>query len=140
MTATISQALTEIALILKEGFAGTVIVPNDERDPPTDVNKVWARLRLEHTGRAQGSLSNANGKRRWASDGIGTVELSFPYGKGVKEPYNIAEQVVHLYEGKRTASDVWFRNVRVVEVPVLTNVTSFFRLDVVFEFQYDSIN
>ena len=141
MTATIAQALTEITQVLTNGFAGTIIVPNDDKTPPDAHDVVWAQIRFEHTSRGQASLSNENGKRRWGSDGICTIQLNFPYGKGVKMPYDEAERIARLYEGKRTPSDVWFRNVTVVEVPTPTAPKpKHFRLDVVFEFQYDSVN
>ena len=141
MTATPAQALTEMTLLLTAGVAFPVIVPNDERDPPNGTDTVWARLKFEHTNGMQATLSDQAGVRRWRADGIGTVELNLPYGKGVKYPYEVAETVCNLYRGKRTASDVWFRNVRIAEVPTEGNARpKYYRLDVVFEFQYDSVN
>lgn len=140
MTASTATALTEMVLKLTNGFTGTVLVPNELRDAPDDPDEVWARIRFEHYSRGQGSLANVEGKRRWASAGICTIELNFPYGKGAKDPYETAEDVCRLYEGKRTPSDVWFRDVRISEVEQPTTVKKYFRLDVVFEFQYDSVN
>lgn len=137
MTATPAQALTEIAVILVTNFTGYVELPNTEPQD-TQANQVWARLRLEHTFMEQSTLANHNNVRRYTNDGIGTIELHFPLGEGVKSAYEQADVVASLYRGKRTPSDVWFRNVAIVEPRNIKG--RHFRLDVVFDFTYDQIS
>lgn len=131
-------ALTEIATLFTSGFAGPVDLPNKDFDAPTDTGTVWARMRFQHTGNGQGSLSNAGGQRRWQGDGFCTINMHFPLGGGVREAYEQADAVAALFRGKRTPSDVWFRNVSVIE-PDRQPASKHYVLDVVFDFTYDQI-
>jgi len=139
MTATPAQALTEIALLFTTVYPATPLqLPNMEHVAPVDAGVLWASLELEHTSMAQGSLADNNGVRRYENDGIGTLGLRFKLGDGIKYPYEVADDVASLYRGKRTPSDVWFRNVTIIERP--DDRTRHYRLDVVFDFTYDQIS
>ena len=138
MTATPAQALTEIAMLLTDNFAGPVSLPNMDFTEPADMDTVWARLTLEHTVMAQSTLANVNNMRRYTNEGIGTVRLFFPLGKGIKAPYEQADTVAGYYRGKRTVSDIWFRNVTITHPQDIRS--KHYVLDVIFDFLYDQIS
>lgn len=146
--ATIFKATQEIVAPFLSVWAGRPCdYPNLKNSglPPKDPKVTWARFRIQHELFNQASLSNANGKRRFARDGFVFIQLFFPLGEGVEEAYSVAEQVVDAYQGKRTESDVWFRNVRVneasSEIGSALNVNSdnWYMILVIAEFTYDQI-
>jgi hypothetical protein len=113
-----------------------LMLPGKEFATP-DAATRWAALTIEHVDGSQATLANAGGKRRWQHAGVVTIELRFPRSDlDVGAAYAIAGEVAALYQGKRTASDVWFRNARIQEGITAT----WFALNVIFEFEYDTIN
>lgn len=148
MTAiSIAQAIKEIATVytLPNGTANLEL-PNKKFDVPAD-GTPWAKLTLVHSDESQASLSDENGQRRWRAHGLGTISLMSKLGSGTTDAYNAAEAVRNLYRGKRTPSDVWFRNVRIEErdargfsPPPKATGEKWFQIDVMFEFEYDQIS
>lgn len=145
MTAqSIRMAMTEIAVVYTSVYgADNLEVPNRAFDVGSRTE--WAKLTLTHTSGSQDSLAGADGKRRWNATGLGTLSLMFPLGEGIEGPLDIAEAVQALYQGNRTSSDVWFRNVRIEErdprgdSPPPKSQSKFYQIDVVFEFTYDTL-
>ena len=100
-----------------------------------NASSMWARWSLQHAIRDQATLANVDGKRRWRSSGLVTVETYTAIGKGVIAPYQAAQKVVNAYEGQRTPGDAWFRNVRMIEIGETSEL--WFRIDVYADFEYD---
>lgn len=145
VAATTYAALSEIAQIFIDLFgADNVDLPNKRYEPPTDATTEWARVVIQHTDGGQGSLAMVDGKRRWERIGVCTIELYTQIGVGLSRAYELAESVVNAYQGKRTPSDVWFRDVVHAERgEVSTNIqqsVTRYRIDVTMTFTYDVIN
>lgn len=145
----VAVAMTEIATLYSSVYGATIKTeyPNTKFTPPTDPSIEWAKLTIVHSTIAQASLANENGSRRWLATGLGIISLMSPLGAGTVDAYNRAEAVKNLYQGKRTASDVWFKNVRFEERDKRGQKPSqrgagdlWFQIDVIFNFEYDTIN
>lgn len=103
--------------------------------------EVWARWRCDHSAeQGQASLAGGNGKRKWQRDGLISIELNTPPNSGVTQAYELAEVVLKAYQGKRTAGDAWFRNVRVVESSPQENSGVWYKIYVFAEFTYEQIS
>lgn len=138
------QAMTEITdLFLAYWGTRPVALPNRAFTAPTD-DTVFAEVYFEQTDSGQASLANVQNKRKYTDDGVVLIELHFPLGVGIAAPYEEAEAVRDLFRGKRTASDVWFRNVRLIEHSDKhgnpCRYKDRFQVDVAFEFTYDGIH
>lgn len=137
-------AMTEITLMFTAHWgARPVELPNMGFTAPP-VTDVFASMYFEHTDGGQTSLANVDNKRKYTDDGVCVIELFFPVGAGVAAPYAEAEAVRSLFRGKRTASDVWFRNVRLIEHSERAGnpprLKDRYQIDVVFDFTYDGIS
>ena len=106
----------------------------------------WARFRIQTNFGNNGSLANVLGKQRFVRDGNVIIQLFFPLNKGVINPYDITETVVKAYQGKRTDSDVWFRNVRYNEIDKdvalaygAANTSNWYQINVLADFTFDQI-
>lgn len=114
------QAADEIAELFRVAAAAQspawlVAWPNMDFQKPAPSVAVWARWTLTHTDGQQRTLAGPDGLSRHSKSGIVSVELFTPLGKGVKAAYDAAQIVLGAYEGKRTPSDVWFRNARIAD-------------------------
>lgn len=98
------------------GNTGPCDYPNQGFVIPAALSVVWARWRCQHLTGGQGSLSNAQGKRRFNRNGTLFIQVFTPLNASELAAYNTAEIVVGAYEGKTTPSGVWFRNVRIQEI------------------------
>jgi hypothetical protein len=98
----------------------------------------WARASIRHTLGGQSTLSNENGARRFEKSGIITIGIFTPFetGGGLVLSENLAVIAKAAFEGKSTASNVWFRDVRINEVGA---DGPWFHVNVVAEFIYDEI-
>lgn len=109
--------------------------PNMVFTPPAK-DIVWARWRVQYDDGRQSTLADTNGKRRWSRAGIVTVQVFTPLNIGVETYYNSAETVVGAYQGKRTPSGVWFRNVRIAEIPT---ELAWQQINVYADFEFEQI-
>lgn len=140
MTApSIFAAVTEIVKIFTDHYGvDNVDLPNTKFDAPNTSADGWARIRVTHTDGGQGSLGGSDGAKIWDRAGVFQIELYTKAGRGMLIPYTEAEDVVSLYQGARTASGVWFRDVRIDEEPVQAP-SPWFRIDVIGAFVYHQI-
>lgn len=138
MTATFQVAKDEILGVFKTAWDTTGHIALYENVagavPPTVAP--WARVSLRHLSGRQASLAGGSGKRRYDRDGLITVQIFVPSGEGLLEAYNLAKIVADAFEGAATASQVWFRDVRINEVGP---DGSWFQVNVVAGFTYDEI-
>lgn len=103
-------------------------------DPAADV--AYAEIYVRHSGGRQASLAGELGRRRFTKSGIVTVAVFAPIVKagGLTLADELAKVAKKAFEGKATASAVWFRNVRAVEVGV---TAAWYHVNVFAEFEYD---
>ncbi|MES2180720.1 MAG: hypothetical protein V4493_01300 [Pseudomonadota bacterium] len=103
---------------------------------PTD--KLWMRVSQQTITEEQAG-PKADAVRRYTSDGLVFVQLFI--AKTKVENYAIGTQVAQLvktaFRGKQTTGCIWFRNVRIQELP---SEDAWYRLNVVSEYQYDEIS
>jgi hypothetical protein len=103
--------------------------------PPVD-QSAWGRIVLRHNVSAQKSLPGADGKRRFVRQGVLTIQVFEPIGKGLVGSGDIPEVMKNAYEGVTTAGGVMFRDVTINEVG---DDGDFFQTNVVASFEYDEV-
>jgi hypothetical protein len=137
---TIAQAMTEItALFINVWGTRPCDYPNVAfKIKDVSEKEAWARFRLQHNEGGQRTLAGNDGKSRHGRKGNVIVEVHSPIGTGVKDAYALAESVKNAFEGKRTASGVWFRNVRINEVNDTTLL--WYPIVVIADFDYEQYN
>lgn len=138
MTATFREAQDEMLALFKTVWDATghpALYENVADDPPTTATP-WARITLQHFPGGQRSLAGEAGARRWERNGQIIVQVFTPIGKGTGEAYDLAKIVADAYEGKATASQVWFRGVRVNNIGP---DGAWFQLNVIVQFTYDEV-
>lgn len=96
----------------------------------------WARPSIRHAAGGNQSLTGALSQTNYERVGIFTVSIFIPNGNGLALGRSLGKTVADAFEGKATASAVWFRNVRVVEVGPSDE---WYMFNVVIEFIYDEI-
>lgn len=117
------------------GPTGFPVVYTDVPGNPPPTQTVWARVILRHVSGGQVSLAGDTGKSRQGSQGSLYIQVFAPVGQGSQAAYDAAFIVAQAYRGSRN-KQVWFRNVRINEVGTSG---AFEQINVVCEFQYDSI-
>jgi len=103
--------------------------------PPSGLTP-WARVILRHTTAGQGSLSGPQGTRMFERQGILTIQIFVPPGKGLAEAVDLPKIIQDAYEGEETANGAWFRDVVVNEIGPDGD---FYRTNVIALFEYDEI-
>lgn len=113
--ANIADAMQEIALLFTTAWAPRAVeLPNADFDAKgVAETDTWARLALDMVTGAQSTLAGLDGASLWGRGGFVYVSVFTPLGRGSHAGYVAAEIAVNAYQGKRTASDAWFRNVRI---------------------------
>ena len=136
-------ALDEMTQMFRAAYPYPVELPNKPLERDASVTH-FATLAFEHFDMAQSALVNAESKRKYTNVGQCTIELFFPPGIGLQEPYAVAETVREAFKGKHSPSDVWFRDVRLVEHNTRTGnpprIPGTFQIDVLFSFTYDDVS
>ncbi len=107
------EAMSEITTMFRAAYSGPCELPNKPLDRAS-LDR-FATLTFEHGDMGQASLANVDNRRKYTNTGVCLIELFFPVGIGVDEPYQLAETICAVYRGKRSPSDVWFRDVRIIE-------------------------
>lgn len=137
MSLTFAEARDEIYTVFKTAWDPTgysVFYEDVAKDRDTR-NTPWAVLTLRHATGFQATLSMP-GTRVFRREGILTVQVFTPVGKGLQDYYGLAKVVVDAYEGHSTPGGVWFRDTRIAEVG---RDGKFFQSNVLTNFQYDEI-
>lgn len=76
-----------------------------------DEEDTWARWNLDYVSGNQVTLAKPN--RKFNKRGLIYINVFSPLGEGLSNARDASELAIKAYEGKRTPSDVWFRNVRI---------------------------
>ena len=75
-------------------------------------DETWARWALDYVMGSQTTMA-PKGQRKFQKEGLVFVNVFTPLGAGLKSARDAAQIAVFAYEGQRTPSDVWFRDVRI---------------------------
>lgn len=86
--------------------------PNMKANINPDDGDTWARWNLDYVGGGQSSMGKT-GQRKFEKRGLIYVTVYTPLGAGLASARDASQVAIFAYEGKRTPSDVWFRNVRI---------------------------
>lgn len=105
-----------------------------------DVTKYFARLTYQQVKSGQSAVGNGEvgGKSKYTSNGLIFVQLYGPMADAQVWARLKALAVISrkAYEGKKTASDVWFRDCRINE---LVPDSEWQRINVIIAYEYDEI-
>lgn len=119
------------------GTAPRVEWPGMDSGSPPPANVSWARIRVREAISRQTTLAPA-GQRRFTRPGIVTVEVYVPIAgsRGLSLLQQLAIIARNAFEGVGTASGLWFRGTRILDVGA---DRSWNRMNVTAEFQYDEM-
>lgn len=131
-----SGAVPGIALLL--GYQPLIVYQGKDSLVKSPVDQFWFRISQQTVLEEQSALAGNDLKRRYTTDGLVFVQIFIP--KTAPQNYALglgfANSIKNAYRGKQTSSCMWFRNVRIQELPP---EDAWFRLNVVAEYQYDEI-
>jgi hypothetical protein len=111
----------------------TAVYPDNSGMPPS-VDKLWARVSVQHSTGGQRSLASDTGTRRFTATGFVWVQVFAPSGDGLTGARTAAQAIVNAYRDARLA--VWFHDVALIEIG---GDGAFSRVDVKANFQYDDV-
>ncbi len=113
---------------------GNLAVYENVKGAVPTAQDAWARPVIRHASGGGQSLTGALNQTNYERTGIMTVSVFIPNGNGLSLGRSLGKTVADAFEGKSTASAVWFRNVRIVEVGP---DAEWYQFNVVVEFVYD---
>ncbi len=102
-----------------------------------DASKYWCRASQQSVLEYQATLRN--GTVKYTTEGLIFIQLFCPISDvaAMKKGRQLAVIARNAFRGKTTSGKVWFRNVRINELP---KETSAYRFNVVAEYEYDEIS
>lgn len=142
MSATFATAYDEILALFKAAWDTTAHSANVDYEnvaftiPAADGTNAWARPRVRHASGGDGSLAGGLGTKSYDRTGVLLVQVFTSAGAGLVEGHALAKIVADAFDGVRTASGVWFRNVRLAEVGP---DGEWFQLNISVDFAYDEV-
>lgn len=77
-----------------------------------DEGDIWARWALDYVSGGQNTMG-PSGSRKFEKVGLIYITVFTPLGGGLAQARNASQIAIFAYEGQRTPSDVWFRDVRI---------------------------
>lgn len=110
------------------------------RDKPLP-NSYWCRVSTQNVLERQTTHKTGvaiGENRRYTSSGLLFVQLFCPMSSAdaMDKGRQLATLARDAFRGKTTPNDVWFRNARINELPP---EESFYRFNIVVEYEYDDI-
>lgn len=93
--------------VLWENVVGTPPEATDVNGNPTS----WARAQMRHVDGGHANIGNT----RFDQSGLITIQIFTPSGFGLEKSDKLADVARKAFEGKKTASGVWFRDARINE-------------------------
>jgi hypothetical protein len=138
-----SDAASEVAAItLSVARANSWLVEwqNSKFDKPLQ-SETWLRWLIIHADGRQETLAGNTGLSRFSKSGFVSVDCFTPLNTGMKQSLDAAQKIIDAHEGKRTASGVWFRNVRITDQGQGRGGDSaWWQTVIVADFTYDNFN
>lgn len=77
---------------------------------PPDNDTSWIRVNIRPLSGYQASLGAAGSYRAFRRNLLIVLRVHTPFGDGMEENDRICESLIDAFDGKHTASSVWFRN------------------------------
>lgn len=155
MTATYSEARDEMFRLFQTAFnAGAADIVNyvpeirwqgvEEKDAPPE-DKFWVRVSTQNvTSRQSAFVSDdapAQSAKEFTNRGLIFVQVFAPRSLSKEGSFvlggKLAEFVQSIFQNAETSSSVWFRNVRINELPPEDKAYPF---NVVAEYTFDQLN
>lgn len=115
MIVNLSDADKEMAELFRvswEVTAGYVCDWPNHKANSHEESDIWARWNLDYLSGNQRTMA-PTGSRKFLKTGLIYVNVFSPLGGGLTQARDASQIALFTYEGKRTPSDVWFRNVRI---------------------------
>lgn len=115
MITNLSDADEEMAELFRQAWeveAGYKCDWPNHKSADHQEDETWARWALDYVAGDQTSFGKT-GQRKFEKVGLIYIDVFTPLGMGLKNARDAAQVALFAYEGKRTPSDVWFRNVRI---------------------------
>ena len=103
-----------------------------------DTSKYWARASQQTVMESQTTLANEAGCIRYTAEGIVFIQVFCPKSDSLsmENGRKLAMVGKEGFRGKKTSGGIWFRNVRIQELPAEMKWN---RLNVMAEYEYDEI-
>lgn len=103
-----------------------------------DTARHWCRISIQAVSEGQAAFSNDLGNQKFTAFGLVFAQIFSPRSEsnGFEIGIALGEVGKKAFRGKKTVGGIWFRNVRLVE---LEPEDSFYRLNVVAEYEYDEL-
>lgn len=122
---------------LNSGQAIRVEWPGVDSQTPPPADKPWARIIARHVTSRQATFG-PSGERRFTRPGLVTVQIFTPVsaGGGLSLAEKCAIIARDAFEGRGTASGIWFRNARIQEGG---QDGTWQQMNVTVEFLYDEL-
>jgi hypothetical protein len=115
MITKLSDADAEMAELFRQEWvvkAGYKCEWPNHKESEHEAGDTWARWHLDYLSGNQLSMGGG-GRRKFNKYGMIYIDIYTPLGTGLATARNASQIAIFAYEGKRTPSDVWFRNVRI---------------------------
>ncbi len=121
------------------GYMPEIRWQNVDEGTTPDASKYWCRVSQQTVIEEQTALAGSDGKTRYTASGLIFVQLFCPIAdiSASSKGRKLAVIARNAFRGKTTSGKVWFRNVRINELP---KETSAIRFNVVAEYEYDEIS
>lgn len=118
------------------GYVPEIRWQNVQQRPIPDGSKFWVRVSKDTVFEQQRTLSP--GFRKYEATGLIFVQLFCP--KSNHQAFELGQQLAvvarNAFRGKSTENCIWFRNVRINEIPP---EELFYRINIIAEFEYDEL-
>lgn len=150
MTATYTQAVDAMFALFKQAWdAGAATIVGSApaiywqgvepvSGPPSDV--YWCRVSTQNVMEKQATLGDPSGvgKHRYTAMGLVFVQVFCPMtdAQATDKGRRLAELARNAFRGKEATGGVWFRNVRINELPPEEDL---YRFNIVAEYQFDDV-
>lgn len=115
MITNLSDADKEMAELFRQAWevtAGYVCDWPNAKSADHEEDEIWARWALDYAVGNQTTMAGT-GYRKFMKEGLIYIDVFTPLGGGLAQARDAAQIAIFAYEGNRTPSDVWFRDVRI---------------------------
>lgn len=132
---TFLEATEDINTIMKTAWdtTGHGLHWDNVRDIRDTSDDPWAVFVIRHSTGEQDNLGGI-GFRNFVRVGTAIASIFTPTGNGLSESYILAKVVADAYEGQKSETGVWFRNVRIQEIG---RESQFYQINVLIDFEYN---
>lgn len=102
------------------GYIPTIAWPGIEQPTTPDRSKFWARVSQKTNSETQAALRNGNYGQRFETKGVCYVQIFCPVSAvgAISKGRKLAEIGRNAFRAKQSTNGVWFRNAKIVEMPV----------------------